>query len=124
MAVAPSASATIYTGSDDARAMVTTDGGLTWSDITHTVQPNGLPIRSITQVAVDPKVSTTAYVTVSGFPGFIGGDTQRHVFQKTDRGGDWTGISCTAAQFGAPHATEIPHIPGKDILVGPGDPDT
>jgi len=124
MAVAPSASATIYTGSDDARAMVTTDGGLTWSDITHTVQPNGLPIRSITQMAVDPKVSTTAYVTVSGFSGFIGGDTKGHVFKTTDGGANWTDISCTAANCGTPNATDLPNIPVNDIVVDPDIPNT
>src|SRR3989442_10418631 len=122
MAVAPSASATIYTGSDDARAMVTTDGGLTWSDITHTVQPNGLPIRSITQVAVDPKVSTTAYVTVSGFSGFIGGDTKRHVFNTTGGGAELTGNKLTAANFCTPHTTQLPHIPADDTMVDPHTP--
>src|SRR3989442_12339111 len=119
MAVAPSASATIYTGSDDARAMVTTDGGLTWSDITHTVQPNGLPIRSITQVAVDPKVSTTAYVTVSGFSGFIGGHQQKDLFQMTERGGHLSKHTRTAAQFQPPHPPQLPHYHGKDSHLEP-----
>jgi len=48
--VARSNTSVIYTGSSQGRAMVSTNGGGIWTDITQ-----GLPNRSITSVTVDPR---------------------------------------------------------------------
>jgi photosystem II stability/assembly factor-like uncharacterized protein len=115
VAIAPSDANTIYTGASDSRIMITADGGVSW-----TGPRQGLPIqRSVTQVAVDPRVSTTAYVTFSGFSGFFGNDIQGHVFETTDAGATWKDISCTAANCGAPNSTDLPNIPVNDIVIDP-----
>ena len=119
IAVAPSDSNTIYAGTNDAQVQVTTNGGASWTNISHTFQTGGLPDRSVTQVAVDPRVPTTAYVTFSGFSGFFSFDTQGHAFQTTDGGATWKDISCTAANCGTPNATDLPNIPVNDIVVDP-----
>jgi hypothetical protein len=66
----------------------------------------GLPNRNLTQIAVDPGISTTAYVTFSGFSGFD--DALGHVFRTTDSGMTWTDIS-----------GNLPNIPVDDILIDP-----
>src|SRR5260370_25174928 len=63
IAVAPGNSNTIYVGSDDGDIEVTSNGGNAWASIATAT----LPIRAVTQVAVDPSTATTAYVTFSGF---------------------------------------------------------
>ena len=49
MAVAPSNSNVIYVGTDDSHVWVSSDNGTTWNEIS-----DGLPIRWVTRVAVDP----------------------------------------------------------------------
>ena len=104
IAAAPSDSKYVYAGSSNAHVSVTTtattgaSGG--WSDITGT-----LPNRYVTQIAVDPKTPTTAYVTFSGFS--YGTDTVGHVFETTT-GTNWTDIS-----------GNLPNIPVNDIVVDP-----
>jgi photosystem II stability/assembly factor-like uncharacterized protein len=86
----------IYTGSAQGRAMLTTDGGATWKDIT-----SGLPDRSITKIAVDPADSTIAFMTLSGF-------NSGHIFKTTDMGATWRDIS-----------GNLPNIPTNSILIDP-----
>src|SRR6185436_13578082 len=52
----------IYTGSSQGRAMVSTDGGASWADVTA-----GLPNRFIESIVVHPSDSSVAYLSVSGF---------------------------------------------------------
>ncbi len=89
VAVAPSDSNTIYTGSDDAIVAVTTIAlsgtSSTWFNISTAAT------RAITDIKVDPTTSTTAYVTYGGFSGFS--DTVGHVFKTTTGGASWTDIS-------------------------------
>jgi len=70
VAVAPNDSNTVYAGSGGSHVNVTTNAGAgpgaLWTD-----RSAGLPPRFITQVAVDPKFAKTAYVTFSGFSGFV-----------------------------------------------------
>jgi hypothetical protein len=107
LAVAPSDPATVYAGSSDGHIAKTTtaksgaSGG--WSDLS-----NGsiLPRRWVTQIAVDPKTATTAYVTFSGFSGFS--DNAGHVFATSNGGASWTDIS-----------GNLPNIPVNDIVVDP-----
>ncbi|MFZ0737517.1 MAG: hypothetical protein WA002_11735 [Candidatus Acidiferrales bacterium] len=109
-AVAPSDSNTIYTGSAQAAVNITTNG-LNGSSATFTTAPTGdLPTRSVTQIAVDPTTSTTAYITFSGFSGF--GDTTGHVFRTINGGTAWTSID-----------GDLPNVPVNDLVIDPGDPE-
>jgi hypothetical protein len=110
IAAAASDSNTVYAGSSNSRVQVTTnatDTSPVWSNVSA-----GLPPRFITQVAVDPLISTTAYVTVSGFSGFFG-DTQGHVFKTTNGGAAWTDLS-----------GNLPNIPVNDLVIDPDIPNT
>ena len=91
----------IYTGSQLGRAMVTTNGGLTWTDIT-----TGLPNRSITSIKVDPINPAVAYLTVSGYG-------TGHVFKTINTGQTWVDIS-----------GNLPNIPTSDLLIDPLQPAT
>lgn len=90
---------TIYTGSQNGRAMVSRDGGFTWTDIT-----NGLPVRTIKAFALDPRNAATTYVALSGY----GSD---HVYVTRDYGATWT-----------PFATGLPDVPVNALLLDPADP--
>ncbi len=112
LAVAPTDSNTIYSGSDDSQVFVTRNAlsgtGATWSNVT---SATALPPRSIDWIAVDPTTPTTAYVVYSGFSGF--GDNLGHVFKTTDAGSTWTDIS-----------SDLPNTPVDSILVDPDSPET
>jgi hypothetical protein len=104
IAVAPSDSNTVYVATTDSRIHVSTNainGAVNWTDISH-----GLPNRYITQVIVNPANSMTAYVTFSGYSGFV--DNQGHVFTTTNGGLTWSDISGT-----------LPNVPVNDIVVDP-----
>ena len=104
IAVAPSNSNTVYAGSDDASVSVTTNAGsgagATWVPISPPCP------RAVTHIAVDPVSSTRAYVTYSGFSGFV--DTVGHVFKTTNGGASFTDIS-----------GNLPNIPVNAIVVDP-----
>jgi len=103
IAVAPTSPNTIYTGSSHGLVYVTTDAlkgtASSWKNVSA-----GLPPRSITQVAVHPTSSATAFVTFSGFTGF--GDSLGHVFKTTDSGVKWADIS-----------GNLPNIPVNSIAI-------
>jgi photosystem II stability/assembly factor-like uncharacterized protein len=101
IAVAPSDPNVIYTGSSEGRAMVTSDGGRTWRDVTA-----GLPDRFITAVAVDRANPSVAWLTVSGYH-------SGHVFKTTNMGAAWADVS-----------GELPDIPANALLQDPLDPNT
>jgi photosystem II stability/assembly factor-like uncharacterized protein len=105
MAVAPTDSNTVYAGSGDSNVETTRNAGsgtsATWTKIA-----SGLPPRVITQLAVDPKIATKAYVTFSGFTGF--GDNLGHVFRTTNAGSTWTDIT-----------TNLPNTPVNSIVIHP-----
>jgi photosystem II stability/assembly factor-like uncharacterized protein len=91
----------IYTGSSQGRAMVSTDGGASWTDATR-----GLPDRFITHITVDPNNTANAYLSVSGF-------NSGHVFKTTDTGATWSDIS-----------GNLPDIPANALLIDPLNPAT
>lgn len=117
IAVAPANSSVIYVGSDTGDVEVTSNGGTAWASI---ATPT-LPVRSITQIAVDPSSPTgdIAYVAFSGFgtcATFCSGPTG-HVF-KTVNGTagaatTWVDISGTT--------TKLPDIPVNAMVVDPDD---
>ena len=118
IAVAPTDSNTIYAGSDDGTVWLTTNGGASWNLIARPlVSP--IPDRAVTAVLVDPHVSTTAYLTYSGFSGVFGGDTTGHIFKTINGGASWIDVSCTATNCGTPNLTDLPNIPVNDLVVDP-----
>ncbi len=82
ISVAPGDTQTVYVGTNAGTMWVTSDGGISWTDVTA-----GLPNRHITDIAVDADPHR-AYVTVSGF---LAG----HVFRTLDRGASWEDVSST-----------------------------
>ena len=91
----------IYTGSAEGRAMVTTNGGQTWTDVTA-----GLPNRTISGITVDPLNSAVAYLTVSGYG-------SGHVFKTVNQGATWADIS-----------GNLPNVPASAVLIDPLVPTT
>jgi photosystem II stability/assembly factor-like uncharacterized protein len=85
IAVAPSNSNVIYAGTDDSHVWVTSNAGLSWTDISGL-----LPYRWVTRVVVDPGSDSIVYVTFSGLKWK---DPQPHVFRSTDMGKTWNNIS-------------------------------
>lgn len=94
----------IYTGSEMGRAMVSTDAGHNWTEMT-----SGLPNRFITGIKVDSSNPAVAYLTVSGFG-------SGHVFKTTNTGASWTDISGTVGQGG------LPNIPVNTLLIDVNNP--
>lgn len=93
IAVAPSDTTTIYIGASDGAVQVTTDLGASWTNISA-----GLPLKSITYIAVDPRDPRTAWVTVSGFG-------TGHIWKTTNRGATWTDISF-----------DLPNVPVNTVV--------
>ncbi|HSK71737.1 MAG TPA: hypothetical protein VK892_08585, partial [Pyrinomonadaceae bacterium] len=91
----------IYTGSAQGRAMVSINGGTSWTNVSA-----GLPVRFIKSIIVSPTDSNTAYLTVSGFD-------SGHVFKTTNAGASWTDIS-----------GNLPNIPTNTLLIDPRNENT
>ncbi len=120
MAIAPSDSSTVYaaTGTTNSATdpsfttprrglLQVTRNALAGSGAVWTqAAAAGLPIRSITRVAVDPIDPQTVYVVVSGFG-------TGHVFRSADAGASFSDIS-----------SDLPDLPVNDIVVDPDLPDT
>jgi photosystem II stability/assembly factor-like uncharacterized protein len=91
----------IYTGSSFGRAMVSTTGGTSFTQIT-----NGLPARFIKSITVSRTNPSVAYLTVSGFD-------SGHVFKTINAGANWTDIS-----------GNLPNIPTNTLAIDPSNPNT
>lgn len=102
IAVAPSDSATIYVGTDDANVWVSTNYGSSFNQV-----DLSLPDRWVSRVAVDPNNDAIAYVT---FSGLRDDDPLPHVFRTTNWGAGWTDIS-----------GNLPDAPVNDIVIDPSD---
>ncbi len=94
--VSRSSNNVIYTGSNNGRVNVSSNGGTSWTNIT-----TGLPNRTITSITVSRTDSATAFLTVSGFG-------SGHVFRTINTGGTWTDIS-----------NNLPNIPTNCLLIDP-----
>jgi photosystem II stability/assembly factor-like uncharacterized protein len=103
IAVAPTNSDVIYVGTDDSHVWVSSDNGSTWIEIS-----DGLPIRWVSRVAVDPANENIVYVT---FNGLKWKDPQPHVFRSTDKGTTWSDIS-----------SNLPDAPVDAFAVDPVEP--
>jgi uncharacterized repeat protein (TIGR01451 family) len=105
IAVAATNANVVYAGSNNSNISVSTNA-LMGAAATWASRNAALPPRYITQIAVDPRNSQTAYVVFSGFSGF--GDTLGHVFKTTNGGSSWKDIS-----------GNLPNIPVNSIVVDP-----
>ncbi|HEX8248169.1 MAG TPA: FG-GAP-like repeat-containing protein [Pyrinomonadaceae bacterium] len=101
IAIAKSDTNVIYTGSAQGRAMISTTGGASFTQIT-----NGLPARFIKSIVVSPTNPNVAYLTVSGFD-------SGHVFKTVNAGANWTDIS-----------GNLPNIPTNTLVIDPRNPNT
>ena len=100
LAVSAIDTAVLWTGSDDGLVHVSTNGGVSWANVT-----GGLPNRWITSVTADPFDRETAYVTISGFRWT---EPLPHVFRTTNLGSSWQAI-----------AGNLPDAPVNDLLADP-----
>jgi photosystem II stability/assembly factor-like uncharacterized protein len=85
-AIAPAKSApnTIYVGTDTGLVWVTRDLG------THWTQTQGLPVRWVNAVVVDP---TNANHAFAGFSGYREGYNAANVWETLDGGATWSNVS-------------------------------
>jgi uncharacterized protein (TIGR03437 family) len=96
-AIAVSPDGSIYSGSSDGRISVSNGSGSSRSG-------GGLPNRTVTSIAVDPRLPGTAYLTVWGFG-------TGHVFRTADAGYTWTEIN-----------GNLPDAPANAVVVDPSGP--
>jgi hypothetical protein len=112
--VAPGSSDVVYVGTSDGRIHRTTNAGAgasaSWQEITGTGM---LPVRLVTQVAVDANNADVAYATFSGFGTCASCDHKGHVFRTVNGGAAWEDISGT-----------LPDTPVNDLVVDPQAPST
>jgi uncharacterized repeat protein (TIGR01451 family) len=109
IAVAPTNSNTVYaamSAGDSSPSVYVTTNALAGASAVWSPRSTGLPDAFASQVVVDPHISTTAYVALSGF-------NQGHVFRTTDGGLTWSDIS-----------NNLPNIPVNAIVVDPVLPNT
>jgi hypothetical protein len=101
--ISSSDSLTVYVGSSDGMVQVTTDGGVTWSEIV-----TGLPNRYVSRIVVDAAHSEIAFLSTSGF-------LTPHVWATITRGNAWTSI---AGNLPDVPVNALVRIPGGDLFVG------
>ena len=86
IAPAKTAPSTIYVGTDTGRLWKTTDLGVTWTEFAG----QGLPVRWVNAIVVDPTDANHVYVAYSGYRE---GDDSANVWETTDGGLGWHNIS-------------------------------
>ncbi|MDD4555086.1 MAG: hypothetical protein PHP04_12865, partial [Bacteroidales bacterium] len=107
--VSPVNPSIVIAGSGDGLVHVSTNGGLTWQNISA-----GLPERWVTRVKADPIDAQTIYVTLSGFRW---DEPLPHVFKSVNLGQTWTNISGNLPELPVNDLALDPDFPGK-IIVG------
>ncbi len=105
LAVSPSDSNTVFSGSCDGVLSRTTNA-LSSTSATWTTAGGGLPGLPFTSITVDPSSRSTVYVTTGGF-----GNT--HVYYSTDNGDTFVSID-----------NDLPDIPADGLLIDPDLPNT
>ncbi|NCA76606.1 MAG: T9SS type A sorting domain-containing protein [Alphaproteobacteria bacterium] len=107
--VSPVNPSIVIAGSGDGLVHVSTNGGLTWQNISA-----GLPERWVTRVKADPFDAQTIYVTLSGFRW---DEPLPHVFKSINLGQTWTNISGNLPELPVNDIALDPDFPGK-VIVG------
>ena len=97
ISVSPANPKIIYTGTDDGKVSLTTDGGDQWKTIS-----SNLPKRWVTSIVTDPQEAATAYVAYSGYRF---GENIGHIYRTNNSGVDWIDIS-----------GNLPDVPINDII--------
>jgi photosystem II stability/assembly factor-like uncharacterized protein len=97
-AVLPDSQRVIITGADDSKVSISTNSGTSWNDIS-----GSLPNRYVTDVLIDKRNPSIAYVTLSGFNQDL---RNPHVFRTVNYGTDWTDIS-----------GNLPDIPVNSVII-------
>jgi len=90
VAVAPSSSKVVYAGTRNGDVWVSIDRGTTWKSVAG-AKAGPLPVRPITEIAVDRSDARTAYVAYGGFD--TAGTGRGHVFRTSDGGDTWRDLS-------------------------------
>jgi photosystem II stability/assembly factor-like uncharacterized protein len=105
VAVAPTASQTVYGGTLNGDVWMTSNRGATWKSV---AAPNAgaLPVRAVNDVVVDPLDARTVYVAYSGFD--ANGSGLGHLFRTTDAGQTWQNLSAN-----------LPDMPVNTVLIDP-----
>jgi photosystem II stability/assembly factor-like uncharacterized protein len=83
LAIDPSASETVYAGTDEGGVFKTTDGGRSWRFVSAGIESNWA-----LALAIDPATPTTVYAGMNGGDDFDGG-----VFKSMDGGETWAPVS-------------------------------
>ncbi len=99
MNVSPMHPEIIFTASQQRRVMMTSNGGVSWNDVSA-----GLPARGYTGITIDNTNLNVAYLVVGGY----GTD---HVFKTLNSGANWTDIT-----------GNLPNTPAHALLVDPLNP--
>lgn len=105
IAIAPSDPRTIYVGTGDGNVQVSRDAGATFTLST------GLPLRTVTDFAVDRTDPTRALVTFSG-------SGSGHVYLTTDAGATWTNITNNLTDTPVNAVVMIPDGPNHFFVGG------
>jgi photosystem II stability/assembly factor-like uncharacterized protein len=100
IAVSPLDGNVIWAGSDDGKIHVSSDYGVSWTDVSA-----GMPLRWVTRVLPAPDNVATAYVTFSGLKWR---DPVPHVFRTRNLGRTWTDIT-----------SDLPDAPVNAIAIDP-----
>jgi photosystem II stability/assembly factor-like uncharacterized protein len=106
IAVAPTSSDVVYAAPFYAiwkTTNATAGAASVWEEV-----DTGLPHRIVTDVVLDPRSSTTAYVAFSGFSSCSVCDGMGHIYETTDGGTSWTNIS-----------GDLPDTPVNALVVDP-----
>jgi photosystem II stability/assembly factor-like uncharacterized protein len=115
IAVAPSDSNTIYTGSQMGQLWMTNNKGKTWKQVSSVL--SGLPRYSITSIAVHPTDARTFIVGLSG-TSKAGQDHPGHVWKCTSTTSSLRCQKLVGASMGM-----LPNIPVNRIVIDPESPD-
>jgi len=107
VAVAPSSSQTVWAGTRNGDVWLSTNRGASWKSV---ADPGAspLPVRTITEIVVDPADPATVYVVYAGFD--ASGAGRGHIYKTADAGATWTNLSAN-----------LPDISANALLL---DPDT
>lgn len=105
----------LYVGTSTGRIWRTTDGGLTWTDLTKAPLPvdSATTGRFLTWIDTDPADANKVVITYSGWSNSTTSYLPGHVFRSTNGGQTWTDIS------GA-----LPDEPFTSVAVNPNPGET
>ena len=105
----PLAANVIWTGTDDSRVWLTTNGGTNWTNVSA-----DLPDRWCTRVTADVFDQATAYVT---FTGYKIDELLPHIYKTTDYGASWADISGNLVDIPINDVLPDPEHPGR-LFIG------